>query len=114
MGVRHDKAKQRKDDWEAEELRGFALARANQTGACPIVRFVCGCVFWLRDRHPLSCARPSLHECMFAYVRVQIGAVVDLASMHRHNLDRGDEDVCMHGCLLYLWFCWWASGYRRV
>ncbi|CAN0301879.1 unnamed protein product [Laminaria digitata] len=26
-------ARQRKDDWEAEELRGFALARANQTGA---------------------------------------------------------------------------------
>lgn len=27
-------AKERKEKWEAEELRGFALARANQTGAC--------------------------------------------------------------------------------
>lgn len=26
-------ARERKDKWEAEELRGFALARANQTGA---------------------------------------------------------------------------------
>lgn len=26
-------AKQRKEQWEAEELRGFALARANQIGA---------------------------------------------------------------------------------
>ena len=45
-------ARQRKDDWEAEELRGFALARANQTGASPIVRFVCVCV--LCDGLPLT------------------------------------------------------------
>lgn len=46
-------ARQRKDDWEAEELRGFALARANQTGACTHARvrvhvhFLCACAFRL-------------------------------------------------------------------
>lgn len=34
-------ARERKEKWEAEELRGFALARANQTGA---FGFVCAAV----------------------------------------------------------------------
>lgn len=31
-------ARERKEQWEAEELRGFALARANQTGALSFLR----------------------------------------------------------------------------
>lgn len=38
-------ARERKDKWEAEELRGFALARANQTGA------LCFCMCVLYHRH---------------------------------------------------------------
>lgn len=31
--AQRQEARERKEKWEAEELRGFALARANQTGA---------------------------------------------------------------------------------
>lgn len=37
--VQRLEAKQRKEEWEAQELRGFAIARANQTGnACLVFR----------------------------------------------------------------------------
>lgn len=37
-------ARERKEKWEAEELRGFALARANQTGAFRVCACVCVCL----------------------------------------------------------------------
>lgn len=45
-------ARERKDKWEAEELRGFALARANQTGTgwC-----VCLCCFLNTPEYLLPC-----------------------------------------------------------
>lgn len=42
--AQRQEARERKEKWEAEELRGFALARANQTGADPVPRRARACL----------------------------------------------------------------------
>lgn len=53
-------ARERKEKWEAEELRGFALARANQTGA---FGFVCAAVNAYGTFFRACLERSHMHSC---------------------------------------------------